>query len=244
MWQSFEPQSFFETFSLFSRQSGLKYPIELAPRGDTVDDYTTANGSVVHVQDPYRFLEDPDSSATKMWVEAEKNLTDEYLKSCNYRSKFKQSLEESLNFPKTGLMKRHGDHYYFHHNTGLQNQGVYYRVKQKNSYKIDYKDPIKDSEVFLDPNTISDEGIASVFSMTWSEDNKYMAYMIQMGGSDWTTIKVRRGDSGTDLDDTINWVKFSGMSWTKDSKGFFYSGFDAPEDDMDKAAQKNKKLAF
>lgn len=42
-------------------------------------------------------------------------------------------------------MKKHGDYYYYHHNTGLQNQNVYYRVKEKNTYQIDYSDPLKDS---------------------------------------------------------------------------------------------------
>lgn len=87
------------------------------------------NGTVMDVRDPYRFLEDPDSNETMKWVEAEKNLTNEYLKSCENREKFKAFMEESLNYPKFGLMKRQGDHYYFHYNTGLQNQGVYYRVK-------------------------------------------------------------------------------------------------------------------
>lgn len=64
-----------------------------------------------------------------------------------------------------------------------------------------------------------------------------------MGGSDWTTIHVRNATDGTDLSkDVLKWVKFSGVSWTKDNLGFFYSRFDSPKSDdgdMDNAAKKN-----
>ncbi len=47
----------------------FNYPYEDAPRGDTVDEYPTGDGSTTaKVVDPYRFLEDPDSDSTKKWV--------------------------------------------------------------------------------------------------------------------------------------------------------------------------------
>ena len=41
---------------------------------------------------------------------------------------------------------------------------------------------------------------------------------------------MRDVDTGKDLPDLIKWVKFSGASWTKDGKGFFYSRYDEPKD--------------
>jgi len=40
------------------------------------------------------------------------------------------------------------------------------------------------------------------------------------------TFHVRDVRTAKDLPDEIKWVKFSGPSWTKDGKGFFYSRFD------------------
>ncbi len=36
--------------------------------------------------------------------------------------------------------------------------------------------------------------------------------------------------TGQDLPDRVQWVKFSGASWTKDGAGFFYSRYDAPDE--------------
>jgi prolyl oligopeptidase len=42
--------------------------------------------------------------------------------------------------------------------------------------------------------------------------------------------KVREIETGKDLSDHLKWVKFSGASWTKDGKGFFYSRYDEPNE--------------
>ena len=56
-----------------------------------------------------------------------------------------------------------------------------------------------------------------------------MAYGIATSGSDWNEWHVRDIDTGKDLSDDLKWVKFSGASWTKDNKGFYYSRYDEPK---------------
>ena len=48
------------------------------------------------------------------------------------------------------------------------------------------------------------------------------------GGADWNTIRVRDIASGKDLPDEVQWMRFSGISWTHDSRGFFYSRYPEP----------------
>jgi prolyl oligopeptidase len=72
--------------STFARKlKCIEYPHDLAPRGHTVDHYMSRHGSLITVADPYRFLEDPNSPETKKWVEAENELTDEFLATCDQR---------------------------------------------------------------------------------------------------------------------------------------------------------------
>lgn len=108
-------------------------------------------------------------------------------------------MEACYNYPKIGLLRKQGDHYYYKYNDGLQNQAIYYKVKDQNRWDINQDDPVADSEVFLNPNELSEEGIASLGSAAWSPDGKYYAYAIKMGGSDWSTIHIRDSHSKTDF---------------------------------------------
>jgi prolyl oligopeptidase len=100
--------------------------------------------------------------------------------------------------------------------------------------------------VFLDPNSLSEEGVASLGTTAWSRDGNSFAYAIKMGGSDWSTIHIRDAILKKDLlKDELKWVKFSSIAWTHDNAGFFYSRFDAPDvDNLDQAAQNTQKLQF
>ena len=50
---------------------------------------------------------------------------------------------------------------------------------------------------------------------------------------------MRNVENTRDLADTLKWVKFSGISWTKDSKGFFYSGYE-PQTSGNKLTNVNR----
>ena len=83
--------------------------------------------------------------------------------------------------------------------------------------------------VLLDPNTLSTDGTVALSGTSISDDGSLIAYGIAAAGSDWNEWKVRDVATGKDRDDHLKWIKFSGASWTKDGKGFFYSRFPEPE---------------
>ena len=182
---------------------------------DQVDDY---NG--VKVADPYRWLEDPDSEETKAWVEAQNQVTFAYLSEIPAREKIKQRLTQLWNFEKYRIPFKRGDRYFYFKNSGLQNQFVLYSLTS-----LDGK-----PEVLLDPNTLSEDGTIALSGMAITDDGKLMAYGLSVAGSDWQEWKVRNVETGEDLGDRLQWIKFSGASWTKDGKGFFYSRFDEPNE--------------
>ena len=104
--------------------------------------------------------------------------------------------------------------------------------------------PDAEGRVLLDPNTLSDDGTVAL-SGTWvSEDGRYLAYGVSDAGSDWKTIRVLDIETGEDLEDTIEWVKFSGASWTHDHQGFFYSRFDEPGAEGLESVNEYQKLYY
>lgn len=198
--------------------SALDYP-ETYRDTAAIDDY---HG--VKVEDPYRWLEIDTASDVKNWVTKQNEVTFDYLKDIPYRDKIKDRYEELYNYVKLSSPFKKGSYYFFSKNSGLQNQSVIYYQKGLDG----------EPEVFLDPNTYSEEGTTSIGLMGFSPDDKYVAYSVSEAGSDWRTIRVMQIDNKKILDDELKWVKFSGASWTED--GFFYSKYPAPADGTELSA--------
>jgi prolyl oligopeptidase len=186
---------------------------------------TTAKGDVsdtfhgVTVPDPYRWLEDADSTDSQAWIEAQNKITFGFLEEIKARPQIKERLTKLWDYERFGQPFRRGGRYFFSRNDGLQNQSVWYW-----SDKLD-----TEPKVLIDPNTLSADGTVALSGMDVSEDGKLLAYGLSASGSDWQDWRIREIDSGKDRDDLIKWVKFSNASFTHDGKGFFYSRYDEPK---------------
>ena len=193
-------------------------------KDDTVDNYFGTE-----VADPYRWLEDDASAETAAWVKAQNKVTDAYLKKLPARAKILSRLKEVANYEKVGAPshKKNGK-WYFYKNDGLQNQSVLYEMDELGG----------EPSVFLDPNTLSEDGTVALKGTYFSHDCKYMAYVISRSGSDWEEIFVIDVESGSLLEDHIEWAKFTGASWC--GNGFYYSAYDRPEGEGHEFSGKNE----
>jgi prolyl oligopeptidase len=203
--------SFAATMSAQTTSAPLAYPA--AARGTQVDDYHGTS-----IADPYRWLEDVDAPATKAWVEAQNRLTDAFLATIPERPAIKARLTTLWNYARYSAPFKENGRYFYFQNTGLQNQSVLLVQDGRNA----------PSRVLLDPNALSADGTVALSGTASSDDGHYLAYSISTSGSDWQELHVRDVNTGRDLPDTVKWVKFSGLSWTHDNKGFFYSRYDEP----------------
>lgn len=192
------------------QQKKLVYP-ETA-KVDTVDVYFGTQ-----VPDPYRWLENDTTAATAAWVEAQNQVTNDYLAQIPFREPLLKRLTDLANYEKIGAPFKKNGKYYFYKNDGLQNQSVLYVQDALNG----------EPRVFLDPNKLSDDGTVALTGVSFSNQGQYAAYTISRSGSDWTEIYVMDVATGKLLDDHIEWAKFSDASWQGD--GFYYSAYDAPK---------------
>ena len=190
--------------------NSLDYPE--TKKGAVVDTYFGET-----VADPYRWLEDDMSDETAQWVKTQNKLTFSYLEQVPYRDTLKQRLEKLMNYEKISAPFTEGDYTYFYKNDGLQNQYVLYRSKDGG-----------EAEVFLDPNTFSEDGTTSMSGLSFSEDGSLLAYQISEGGSDWRKIIVIDTETKEQVEQALVDVKFSGVSWLAND-GFYYSSYDKPE---------------
>ncbi len=216
------------TSQLFAADKPFEYPP--APKSEQTDDYHGTK-----VADPYRDLENVDAEATKRWIEAENKLTFDYLATIPERKKINEKMTALWNYEKYTVPFQDGGRYFFSKNTGLQNQNVFFTSPALPG----------DGKMLLDPNTLSKDGTVALSGLRVTDDGKLLAYGLAVAGSDWQEWKVRDIETGKDLSDDVQWVKFSGASWKKDGSGFFYSRYDAPASaDQLKQANYFHKLHF
>ena len=172
-----------------------------------------------YVPDPYRWLEDQDGADTQQWTAAQNAVTETYLGSIPSRETLRARLTELWNYERFGTPERAGDMWFFSYNDGLQNQAVIYKSTT----------PEGPGQVFLDPNTLSDDGTVALSGMSFSRDGSHLAYSVSDSGSDWREWRVFDTATGEHLPDVVRWSKFSTATWLPDGSGFLYSRYAEPE---------------
>lgn len=199
------------------------------PDTKTVDSVDVYHGT--RVPAPYRWMEDFDNKEVTQWVERQNALTFDYLEAIPEREQIRDRLRTLWDYPKYDVPQREAGHLYFTKNEGLQDQSV------------TYVRPV-DGGVLFDPNQWSEDGTVSLSAFAPGPNGEYVAYGTSEDGSDWKTLHVRELGTGADLEDTIEWVKFSNPTWTPDGTGFYYGRYPAPEEGEKYEAQTKAQAIY
>ena len=186
----------------------------------------------VTVADPYRWLEDDLSPETEDWIASQNTSTRSYIDAISLRQDVKETVANLLTYERETAPFFEGGVRYFYRNTGLQSQSVLFRQDQDGT-----------EQVFLDPNTFSDDGTVSMSGVSFSGDGNLVAYQLSEGGSDWRSIEVRDVQTGSVIESPLRDVKFSGIDWLG-NEGFFYSSYDKPDGSELSAKTDQHKLYF
>ena len=192
----------------------IEYPV--TEKQQVSDDYF---GTII--EDPYRWLENDTSKKTGEWVKKQNEVSFGFLEQIPFREAIRQRYEELFNYPKLSSPFKAGDYYFFFKNDGLQNQSVIYYQKG-----LDGK-----PEVFINPNELSKDGTVSINLIGFSNDDRYVAISRNDAGSDWQQIRIIEIETKQELEDRLDWVKFSGASWK--NNGFYYSRYPQPEEGIE-----------
>ncbi len=191
----------------------------------------------IAIHDPYRWLEEDarHSGRVAQWVAAQNELTFGYLKALPQREPILQRLTTLWDYEKLGIPWKIADRYFVFHNDGLQNHAVLYTMTTPDGPRT----------VLFNPNDWSADGTVALASVSISPDGQYAAYAIQEAGSDWRTWKIRHIDSRKDCTETFNYLKFTSMAWTADSRGLYYSKYPEPTPEQQfTALNKDMKVYY
>lgn len=205
------------------------------PRTSMVEHVDNYHGT--DVADPYRWLEDDvrESESVKNWVDAQNEVTFAYLDSIEERDVIRDRLTELWDYERFGTPVKKGGRYYYQYNDGLSSQDRIYTQATLDD----------EPRLLIDPNTWSDDGTVALASYFPSPDARHVAYLVQDGGSDWRLAKIIDVETGEVLDDELEWLKFTDLSWSGDGSGFYYSRYPkTSEEDKFQSLNLNQSVYF
>lgn len=205
------------------------------------DSPATARGDVVEelhgiqVADPYRWLEDSEAPEVRSWIEGQNAYTNSLLDSIADRDRIKKRMTHLWDYERFTTPWKQGGRYFWYRNDGLQAHSVLYTAD----------DPSAPGRVLIDPNQFSEDGTVALSGVWPSEDGTKAVYSKSDAGTDWRQLFVLDVQTGEQLSDHLQWIKFSSVAWTHDGAGFFYARYDAPEDPKNlEAVQQGQKLYY
>jgi prolyl oligopeptidase len=190
------------------RLQTIDYPA--SHRSEQADEY---HGTIV--PDPYRWLEEISGADTQRWIVAQNALSQPYLSALPGRDIFATRLRAMLDYEQFGVPQAIAGRYAYTYNTG--------RLEQQQLWITD--DPVRRGRLLLDPNPMAADGTVSLGGFKLSRDGQRLAYSLSDGGSDWRSWAILAVDSAESFTERLAGIKFSGVSWTADSSGFFYSRY-------------------
>ncbi len=194
-------------------RQALQYP-------ETRRDATVVDYFGTKVPAPYQWMEDQNSKEVEAWVEAENKVTFDYLDKIPVRDWINRRITKLWNYEKVGVPNRVAGELFYSKNSGLQNQSPVYSQKSLSGK----------ATLILDPNKLSPDGSVALAGYDPSPDGRFVGYGLSQGGADWHEYHVLDLKKSKDLSDTVRWMRFSGISWTNDNQGFFYSRFPEPKE--------------
>ncbi|RIU91932.1 prolyl oligopeptidase family serine peptidase [Oceanobacillus picturae] len=168
------------------------------------------------VSDPYRWLENPDSTDSIEWSNQLGKECADYFTTAPSQHTDKEKLEALFHYTKHFVPEKVKGTLFYQRNEGLQNQAVLY--KEKNGQE----------SIVIDPNRLSEDGTVAMTNYAISYSGQYISFATSTHGSDWQEIHAIDVANNEKLEDHIQHVKFSSIAWSPDDSGFYYSRFPGP----------------
>ena len=192
----------------------------------------------IRVGDPYRWLEDMKSEETLVWAKAQDETTKRFVSKVPTRSALQKRLDELVRFDRYATpIKANGRYFFIKRDAGRgMSEGVLY-VQESLSAK---------PRILLDTARRFKDRQLVIFSP--SPDGRFVAYGISQNQSRWFDLRIINVNQGVDeLPDTLTGLVTvsASVSWTNDSRGFFYTAFEKSKEGTElQAVIQNPKVYY
>jgi len=166
----------------------------------------------VSIIDPYRWLEDQDSSRTKGWLEAQTRHARAYLDAIPGRERIQNRVRELLSVETCDSLQKAGNRYFFRKRLPGQEQPCICMRDGADSADI----------VLIDPADRGTGSLTSVKPLQVSPDGKLLLYEVKEGGESTGTFELHDIPGGAHLSDSLPRGYLRGFAFAPDSRSFYY----------------------
>jgi prolyl oligopeptidase len=189
----------------------MRYPD--APRLDLVEDL---HGHLV--ADPYRWLEDDDDPATRVWTDAQDSLTGALLAELPLRPAFADRLRALVHAGAVGVPVWRGDRAFSTRRDPGQEHAVL-RVREADG----------STRVLVDPMALDPAGTTTLDAWSPSWEGDRLAYQVSTGGDEESRLYVLDVATGEVLDGPVDRCRYSPVAWLPGGEELFYVRRLAPD---------------
>ncbi|GAB2512104.1 prolyl oligopeptidase family serine peptidase [Nocardiopsis aegyptia] len=179
------------------------------PPAERLDLLETLHGRAV--ADPYRWLEDTDSAATKEWATAQDGLYARFATRFHSRDWFTDHVRALLGAGTVGSPVWRGERRFHMRRTADQEHAVLY-----------VQDGEGPERVLLDPGALDSTGLTTLDSWRPDRDGRLLAYQLSEGGDEESVLRVMDVDTGATVDGPIDRARYSPIAWLPDASAFYY----------------------
>ena len=176
---------------------------------DFTDDYFGRK-----VSDPYRWMEDSKSPEFRSWMKAQADHASANLDRLRTRAELLKRLEElsNANADVTNATQVAGRYFYYKTAPGENDRALYVRDGMNGVERV-----------LVDAAKLTAGGKRySITAYSVSQDARYVSYLISPGGSEYGELRVIEVQSGRDLGERIDRMRWFAGSWLPDGRSFIY----------------------
>jgi prolyl oligopeptidase len=166
----------------------------------------------VSIADPYRWLEDQDSSRTKAWLEAQARHARAYLDAIPERERIRDRVQELLAIETCDSLHRVGNRYFFRK-----------RLPEQEQPSIYMRDGADGADILLiNPKERGMGSFTAVKPLLVSPDGRLLLYEVKDGGESTGKFELYDIPSGTRLCDSLPHGYLRGFAFAPDCRSFYY----------------------
>jgi len=167
----------------------------------------------VAVTDPYRWLEDQESSRTRAWIAAQTQFARAYLERLPGREHIRKRIRELLDIETYDSILKVGNRYFFRKRLPGQEQPcIWFREGLEGT-----------DQLLIDPDERGTGKYTAVKPIRVSPDGRLLLYEVKEGGERTGTFELFEVERRKPLPDVLSHGYLRGFAFSPDSLAFYYS---------------------